>query len=73
MHLVRRRDVDDVDSLIRTQLCDGRVSVPAEFAQEARACLRIRVGCGNETDAGIGHERRQHEHERPPKADGTEA
>jgi hypothetical protein len=73
MHLVRCCDVNDVDGLIRTQLIDGRVGRPTEFAHEARACIRVWISGCDETNASIGHERRQHEHEGSPKADSANA
>ena len=62
--LVRRRHIDDLDRRIGAKLLDRVVGLRRKVRREARPRLGARIGGGDQRDARIGHEGRQHDGER---------
>ena len=70
---VRRRDIDRLDVAIGTKRLDRRVRAAAEIVFELLPRIGTRIRRGDQFDATIAGERRQHQHERPAEAGHTEA
>jgi hypothetical protein len=66
--LVRRCDVDQLDIGIGAERLDRAVSAAAEVRGEALGCLGTGIGGGDQLDARIGDERRQHHGKCPPES-----
>ncbi len=63
VELMRRRDVDDVDLVVRAQALDIVERGSAEVSRELLPCGRERIGAGDDPYPRIRRERRQHQRE----------
>ena len=63
MKLVRSRDIDCLDFIIRTQLFNTAISAGRKIGCKTRPCFRAWIGRGQQSDLGILHKAWSHEPE----------